>query len=147
VTVRKAIPKDASAIASLVEALRRSLNEPGATGEDYVATYLGAPANHILVAERSGRVLGMLSYSHRPSLYHAADCCTIEELVVAPEARGQGVGSRLLEEVLRQAEAAGCAEVSVSALADNSGALAFYRRHGLVDEALLLERHFPGRGV
>jgi ribosomal protein S18 acetylase RimI-like enzyme len=36
----------------------------------------------------------------------------------------------------------GCAEVSVSTLSDNEDAQRFYRSHGLVDEAVFLEKHF-----
>jgi ribosomal protein S18 acetylase RimI-like enzyme len=66
----------------------------------------------------------------------------IETLVVAEEARGQGAGAALLKEVLRRGGAAGWAEVSVSTMADNQTALALYRRMGMTDEAVLLERHF-----
>ena len=42
---------------------------------------------------------------------------------------------------MERAAQAGCAEVSVSTMAGNEGAIRFYRAHGMVDEAVLLERH------
>ena len=84
---------------------------------------------------------GLLSYSVRPDRYHAGLCCMVEELVVAGEKRGRGTGGVLLEALLTQGHASGWAEVSVGVMTDNFRAQAFYRRHGLVDEALLLEEH------
>ncbi len=37
---------------------------------------------------------------------------------------------------------ASAAEVSVTTMPDNQGAIRFYKRHGLVDEAVFLEKHF-----
>jgi len=37
---------------------------------------------------------------------------------------------------------AGCIEVAVSTVFGNDRAAALYRKHGLVDEALQLEKHF-----
>jgi ribosomal protein S18 acetylase RimI-like enzyme len=92
-------------------------------------------------------VIGLLSYSVRPDLYHAGDCCLIEELVVRDGRRGQGAGSALIEELLIRVK--DCAEVGLGVMADNESAIRFYRKHGFGDEALLLERHFQdnrGRG-
>jgi ribosomal protein S18 acetylase RimI-like enzyme len=35
-----------------------------------------------------------------------------------------------------------CVEVSVTTLPDNQEAIAFYKSHGMVDEAVYLEKHF-----
>jgi ribosomal protein S18 acetylase RimI-like enzyme len=85
--------------------------------------------------------VGLLSYSVRPDLYHAASSCLIEDLVVRTGMRGRGVGSRLLAELMARLPETGCAEVSVTTLPGNAPALKFYRKHGLVDEAVFLERH------
>jgi ribosomal protein S18 acetylase RimI-like enzyme len=77
----------------------------------------------------------------RPNLYHAANSALIEELVVRESARGRGVGGALMSELLRRLSAQGCAEVSVTTMPDNDGAIRFYRSHGLVDEAVFLEKH------
>lgn len=75
-------------------------------------------------------------------VHHAAGSGLIEELIVSGSARGRGAGSALLADLLRRLAAAGCAEVSVSTMPDNEGAKRFYRSHGLVDEAVFLEKHF-----
>ena len=96
---------------------------------------------------RGEEVLGLVSFSFRPSLYHAADTCLVDELVVQPHARSKGIGALLLDEAIRLAGDHGCAEISLSVMASNAEALRFYRRHGFEDEALLLEHHFPAAGA
>jgi ribosomal protein S18 acetylase RimI-like enzyme len=66
----------------------------------------------------------------------------IEELVVSANWRGHGIGSALMNALLRHLRKQGCAEVSVTTMPDNAGAIRFYQSHGLTDEALYLEKHF-----
>lgn len=51
-------------------------------------------------------------------------------LSVAAARRGEGIGTRLLEEVGRRAQESGCACVCLHAERDNDGARRFYQRHG-----------------
>jgi ribosomal protein S18 acetylase RimI-like enzyme len=95
-----------------------------------------------LLADLNGKVVGLISYTLRPNLYHSALCGVIEELVVSEASRGQGIGHALIAEVITRLQALECAEISVSTLMENRDAQRFYRSHGLVDEAILLERHF-----
>ena len=142
IEVREATIVDAEIVVEFIQMLAQSSHEHSTVDPEYAIFYLTYPGNCVLLAERDGRVIGSLSYSVRPDLYHAGDCCMIETLVVAEEARGHGAGAALLKEVLRRGGAAGWAEVSVSTMADNQTALALYRRMGMTDEAVLLERHF-----
>jgi ribosomal protein S18 acetylase RimI-like enzyme len=141
VQIREAGPGDEAAITALIQELAGTYGETSPLTEAYAQDYLATPGCHVLLAERSGRIAGLLSYSLRPNLYHAGPTALIEELVVAAEGRGVGVGGALLEHLLAHLAAGDCAEVSVSTLPDNEGAQRFYRAHGLVDEAVLLERH------
>jgi ribosomal protein S18 acetylase RimI-like enzyme len=139
--IREASPEDAALVVSLIEELARGEGEQSPISETYVARYLAFPGSKILLAELDGVTAGLISYSIRPNLYHASDSCLIEEFVVRQVARGKGVGGVLMEEVIKRAINAGCAEISVSTMPDNERAIAFYRKHGLTDEALFLERH------
>ncbi len=139
--VRQAGPGDEAAVAALIQELGRSVDFPSLVTEDLARQYLEFPGCYALLAEEGGRAVGLLVYSIQPDLFHAANGCMIRELVVEEHARDRGIGSALMAEVLRRAEAAGCVEVSVSALADNEGALRFYRSFGLTDEAVFLEKH------
>ena len=141
ITVRPATSTDAPAIVELIGELARNYGETSPITQEFAREYLAFPGNSILLAEEEGRVAGLLSYSLRPNLYHAANSALIEELVVRASARGRGVGSALMSELLRRLPSQGCAEVSVTTMPDNDGAIRFYRSHGLVDEAVFLEKH------
>jgi ribosomal protein S18 acetylase RimI-like enzyme len=142
IEVRDANISDAAVIVELIQELAGSIEERSPITEAYVATYLAFPGSAVLLAEQDGVPAGLLSYSLRPNLYHAGGSCLIEEFVVRSGARGQGVGGALLSELLRRLPAQGCAEVSVTTMPDNAGAIRFYKNHGLVDEAVFLEKHF-----
>lgn len=141
ISVRFARSEDAAAVASLIRLLALSLEEVSPLGDKYTREYLNSPGAGVLVAEAEGRVAGVLSYTLRPNLYHAAQSLMIEELIVAESWRKRGIGGRLLDTIVDLARREGCAEVSVSTTTSNVGALALYRRHGFRDEAVLLERH------
>lgn len=141
-TIREAQTNDAPAILRLICELAETADETSPITEAYVGEYLSSPGSTILLVETQNEVIGLLSYSLRPDLYHAGHSCLIEELIVQRASRGQGVGSMLLTELLSRLEKTNCAEVSVAAMPDNTEAIRFYRRHGLKEEAVFLERHF-----
>jgi len=141
-TLRPAQQQDDLAIASLISELAASSGETTPIMAGYVRHYLEFPGCNVLVAILDQQVVGLLSYSLRPNLFHAGNSCTIEELIVAQPFRKRGIGGALLEELLRQLSEQDCVEVSVTTMPDNHGAIAFYRSHGLTDEAIYLEKHF-----
>jgi ribosomal protein S18 acetylase RimI-like enzyme len=141
-SIRQAKPGDEPIIVTLIRELAETSGDSSPITEEYAATCLAFPGSHVLLAEEDGQVIGLVSYSVRPGLYHAGDSGLIEELVVHDSGRGRGIGSALMSELLQQLAAAGCAEVSVSTATDNEGAKRFYKSHGLVDEAVFLEKHF-----
>lgn len=142
VHIRKAQGEDAAGIVRLVQELAQTAGERSPLAEDYVADYLDFTGSAVLLAEVDGEVRGLLSYALRPNLYHAGNVCLIEELVVEEQARGRGVGRALLEELFSRLRDQNCVEVSVTVLPENLGAIRFYTAHGLVDEAVYLEKHF-----
>lgn len=138
--IREAQRKDSTSIVQLISELATASGETSPISANYVEAYLASPSSGILLAESDGEAIGLLSYSVRPDLYHAGDCCLIEELVVHAGRRGQGVGSALIEELFIRVK--DCVEIGLEVMPDNTQAIRFYRRHGFMDEALLLERHF-----
>lgn len=139
--MREAESGDAPQIMDLIRELAISSDGTSSVNESYVEEFLGYPGCGALLAEEDGEVVGMLSYTVRPNLYHAGDTARIEELVVSGRTRGKGIGSALVTEFIGLAEALGCLEVSVTTMPDNASAVRFYKKHGLIDEAVLLEKH------
>ena len=139
--VRQATSLDVRSIVALVQALARAVDVATPVDEAYVHDYLASPGSGILVADDAGEIVGFLSFSIRPSLLHAGRSCMIEELVVDPATRRQGIAARLVVELLRHAAGWGCIEVSVTALAPQRGAIEFYKSQGFSDDAVSLEKH------
>jgi len=141
VQIRDGVPGDEPAIVLMIRALGEAGDFESPVREEDAARYLASPGCGVLLAEDEGEAVGLLSYSIRFDLFHAANSCLIDELVVAEGRRGQGIGGALLDEVLRRARSAGCVEVSVTTMPDNTAAQALYRSKGLDEEALFLEMH------
>lgn len=140
--IRDATSDDASSITTLIHTLAAGMGETSPLTPAYVAVYLGTPSNSVLLAETGGEVVGLLSFSLRQNLFHAAGSAMIEEFIIAETWRAQGVGRALMQTLLARLETTDCAEVSVTTMPDNTAAQRFYRSFGLVDEAVLLEKHF-----
>jgi ribosomal protein S18 acetylase RimI-like enzyme len=129
-------------VVSLIRELGEMDGDRTELGVNDVTHFLEIPGNAILLAEVDGQAAGLLSYTVSFDLWHAGDCCLIRELIVSARSRGQGLGGLLLQDVFRRAERDHLMEVSVSAMPDNLAAIAFYKKHGMTDEAVQLERHF-----
>lgn len=140
--IREGTSGDGEVVAQLIAELADSIGETASPTRQYVNTFLGFPGSYLFVAEQDGQVVGMLSFSIRPNLYHAGSCCLVDELVVAEKARGRGVGKALVQRLLLHAKEAGCAEASLSVMPGNTQAREFYRSLGFTDEAVLMEIHF-----
>ena len=144
-TLREATSVDAPAIVVLIRTLARVMDVVSPVDEAYVREYIASPGSGILVADDGGQVVGLLSYSLRPSLVHAGRSCVIEELVIDQKTQRQGVGARLVEDLLRRAAEWGCVEVSVTTLAGQRGAIEFHKERGFSDDAVLLEKHLSSK--
>lgn len=62
---------------------------------------------HGLLALQGGEPVGLAHYIFHRSGWQIADVCYLQDLYVAPEARGAGVGRALIEAVYAAADAAG----------------------------------------
>ena len=141
-SIRDAQPADTPVIVELIRELARTEDVDSGVTPELVADYEARDDSGILVAELGGAVVGLLSWFVRPGLFHGGHWGYIDELVVTAAARGQGIGDALMSAAMGRFAAAGCVEVAVSTVFGNDRAAALYRKHGLVDEALQLEKHF-----
>jgi GNAT superfamily N-acetyltransferase len=73
-----------------------------------------------------GRLAGIAHYLFHRSTWAHNRYCYLEDLFVAEDARGQGVGRALIEEVYRKAEAAGASRVYWLTQSSNAQARALY---------------------
>lgn len=66
---------------------------------------------HALVAERGGRLIGLVHYLYHRSTSAIGPSCYLQDLFTSAAARGRGVGRALIETVYDRARAAGAARV------------------------------------
>ena len=64
-----------------------------------------------LVAEANGQPVGIVHYIFHVHGWKTRDVCYLQDLYVAPEARGTGAGRALIEGVYAAADARGCPDV------------------------------------
>lgn len=90
-----------------------------------------------LVAERAGVVLGYAYANHfRPRL--AYRFCVEDSIYLGPQAKGQGVGTLLLAELIGRCTAAGARQmVAVIGDSANLGSVGVHRRLGFEDAGIL----------
>jgi ribosomal protein S18 acetylase RimI-like enzyme len=93
------------------------------------------PAAGCLIAEVAGVPVGFLLWTievdegfHLPLAARVAGC--LSDLWVEPEARGRGLGRRLIAAAEAHLERHGVRHVTITAVARNAGAIALYERLG-----------------
>lgn len=99
---------------------------------DVFAQFLVGNRGELLVAEEEGLVLGMASVSYNIGLRYGGEYCQLEELVVAPEARGKNVGGLLVQETITRARARGCGEYGLYLVEHTEHNKPFYEKYGFV---------------
>jgi GNAT superfamily N-acetyltransferase len=91
----------------------------------------------VLVAERDGRVIGMVTGQLVVSTAEGAPSALVEDMIVEAAERGLGLGRALLETVERWAVEQGATRLQLLADRDNAPARAFYARLGWSETRLV----------
>jgi GNAT superfamily N-acetyltransferase len=84
----------------------------------------------ILVLREDGEIIGMASLLFTISTFLGAKAAWLEDMIVHPDHRGRGRGSRLLQAAIAHATTAGCARITLLTDGANGEAKEFYRRAG-----------------
>lgn len=96
------------------------------------------PARGCIFVAREGRdVVGMVSLLFSVSTAEGAEVCWLEDMVVRPDRRRAGLGSRLLEHAVAQARAQGLTRITLLTDRTNEEAQRFYGRHGFCPSAMM----------
>lgn len=83
---------------------------------------------HAVVAERDGRLLGLVHYLFHRNTAMPGPVCYLQDLFTVTGARGQGVGRALIETVYERAQAAGSTRVYWMTQESNATARRLYDR-------------------
>lgn len=136
ITIRPAIAADAPAIHSMIQALAAGLGMAGqvtSSPQDLLQHGFGErPAFEALIAERQGQPLGLCLYFSSFSSWAGKRGVYLQDIFVDPQARGTGLGRRLLAETARRAAQQGAGFMRLAVDKDNQGARNFYRDAGMI---------------
>lgn len=131
-TIRGVEAEDLPALAGMIAALAahhgdRARITPEALARDALGE---APWLRVLVAEAGGGLLGYAALCPRMQLQFGQRGMDLHHLYLEPQARGRGLGRRLIEAAADLARGLGCSYLSVSAEAANWHAQTVYRACG-----------------
>ncbi len=125
IQIRRLGPGDAAVLDRVLPDVFDYAIDPAAA-----AAFLADPHHHLVVAIEDGVVIGFASaidYFHpdkpRPELW-------IDEVGVAPERHGRGVGTTVVRAMLDAARELGCGEAWVLTERDNAAAMRLYASTG-----------------
>lgn len=131
--IRRATQNDMPAVLHLIKELALFEKEPNAvevTVEELQNDGFGdTPAFICFVAEVNGKVEGTAIIFHRFSTWKGK-IIHLEDLVVNPKVRGRGIGSALLDEVVKYAHNLGVKRINWEVLDWNEGAIKLYEQKG-----------------
>lgn len=135
VVIRAATPEDAERLHALLLGLARStgLKEKIRSRPDDFRQlgFREKPAFQALIAERGSTPLGVCLYFYNFSSWRGELGIYVQDLYVADEARGTGLGRRLLSETVKLGKAQGATHLRLSVDRANLRAQRFYRKLGL----------------
>jgi GNAT superfamily N-acetyltransferase len=134
VTFREAVESDVPRILGLLAKLADFDGVPDAveaTAERLGRSLFGdPPMAHVVLAECSGRAVGLASYYFTFSTFLARPGVWLDDLYVEADVRSRGIGRALLAYVARVARSRDCGRVEWTAADWNERGLAFYRANG-----------------
>ncbi len=83
---------------------------------------------HALVAEREGRLVGLVHYLFHRHTTMLTDICYLQDLFTDESCRGKGVGRALIEAVYKEARSAGVSRVYWQTHETNARAMVLYNQ-------------------
>lgn len=144
VSIRAATGDDATAMHALIQELAHTTHVPdkfrSSPGQFREHISADAPLYEALVADSAAGIIGVALYFYTFSSWRGEPGVYLQDLVVTREARGRGLGAKLLRELARVAAARGATHLRLAVERDNIAAQRFYERLGL--EAVDTDRIF-----
>jgi len=114
----------------------------------FLVSQLDEPDSVVLVAERTGAVVGYAFAALEPMSWKdlRAACGYLHDVWVEPAARRAGVGERLVRAVIERLEARGAPRVVLMSAARNEGAQRLFERLGFRRTMIEMTREAGGPG-
>lgn len=145
ICVRDAIEADLPAVLALIAdpALDNGGVPDLATAHGIFARMQSYPFYRLFVAECGDRLVGTYALLVMENLAHGGTpSAIVEQVMVAPDQQGTGVGTAMMRHALEEARRAGCYKATLSSSLKRAGAHAFYdglgfARHGYSFQTVL----------
>lgn len=148
ITIRPVQPSDNEALARIIRSSIEALNLPtegtahSDPTTDNLFQHFQIPDSFYWVAETGDKVLGGCGVY--PSNGLPAGCCELVRYFLAPEARGKGVGKKLLDKSIATAKELGYKTMYLESFPDMKEAIRIYEKNEFtyLDKALGNTGHF-----
>lgn len=135
ITIRTALPADASAVHAMLLRLALAMGAPrkNSSSAKQIATALSGdtPAIHALIGEMQGKPVGVAVFFLTFSTWRGKPGVYVQDIYVAANARGAGLGKILLQAVAAWGLQQGADHLRLSVDPNNAAARAFYASVGL----------------
>jgi GNAT superfamily N-acetyltransferase len=132
-TIRKAQKEDMPEVLNLIKALAIFENEPNAveiTVDELQKAGFGLqPEFHCFVAEVNNKIEGIALVYRRYSTWKGS-ALHLEDLIVSQNMRGTGIGTALLDEVIKYGHSLNVKRINWEVLDWNKPAITFYEKKG-----------------
>jgi len=132
IAVRRATREDEGQVIALLNQFPPSdqvIGDSPAVGVTFRQVVESPELGSILVAEDGGDIIGVITLSYPTAIRCGGLYTCVEEFIVGEQARGRGVGGRLLQAAIDEARESGCYEIQVNNPSDLGYPV--YLRHGL----------------
>jgi GNAT superfamily N-acetyltransferase len=150
IVIRSAGPEDVATLLQLIRELaefEKLAHEVRASEADLLREGFGpTPRYEALLAEEDGHALGFALYFHNFSTFEGRSGLYLEDIFVRDEARGRGIGRKLMARLAAIAAERDCARLDLSVLHWNP-ARRFYDRLGMKQMADWLPYRLAGPGL
>ncbi len=146
--IRRATLDDIELLLPLVRGYREFYEQShDADGERaFIADHLTSGTSVILLALDDDRdVIGFAQLFQTFSTVHLSSTLILEDLFVAPQARGSGAAAALLDAAKRYAQECGASQMFLETAMDNMTAQRVYERNGWTREAHFYKYNAPLR--
>lgn len=147
---RRAVAEDVTKLSGLLEklfAIEEDFQYSPELQQQGLNMLLNSSHANIIVAEDASGIIGMITGQILISTAEGGPSLLIEDLYVQREARGMGVGKRLLEEIGKWSFGQGARRMQLLADKNNQDGLGFYTHTGWQQTKLICLRNYFKDGI
>jgi glucosamine-phosphate N-acetyltransferase len=139
------VPADFPAILPLLAQLWPAKElDPGKLRQIFLKG-LASPRQEYLLARLGAQIIAFGSLTIKNNLWQAGNLAHIDELVVETAFRGRGVGTRMLEELVKLAEKHHSQRIELDSAFHREAAHRFYAGRGFENRGYIFSRELPSR--